>query len=106
MSVPGADNRDDGANFHVAKQPFGIGNAHTDATVRGGSHAERRRERDFSGFGDLVRNSVEADVAAFATLGESGHEAHPLIWVRCVERLGRFRKDLEGASWRRVEKAG
>ena len=106
MSVPGADNRDDGPDFHVAKQPLGIGNAHTDTSVRGRGHPERCRERDLSGFGDLVRDSVEANVATFATLGESGHEAHALIWARCVIRLSRFRKNLEGASGSRVEQAG
>ena len=106
MSVPGADNRDDGADFHVGKQPLGIGHAHANATMGRRGHSERRGKGDFSGFSDPVRDSVKADVATFATFGESGHEAHPLIWVRCVERLGRFRKDLEGASWRRVEKAG
>ena len=106
MSAPGAHNRDDGANFHVAKEPLGIGHAHTDAAMRGGGHAKRCGERDFSGLRDFVGDSVKADVATFATFGESGHEAHPLIWVRCVIRLGRFGKDLEGASGGRVEKAG
>lgn len=106
MSAPGADNRDDGPDFHVAKQPLGVGNAHTDTSVRGRGHAKRRRERDLSGFGDLVRDSVEADVAAFATLGEPGHEAHALIWAWRVIRLSRFGKDLEGASGSRVEQAG
>ncbi len=69
-------------------------------------NAERGEKWNLAALCDFVGDAVEADVAALATLGESCHPAHALVWVRCVIRLCGLREDFEGAHRGLVIDAG
>ena len=90
MSAPSANNGHDGADLHVFKDPFGIGDSHANAAMRNRGDSERGIERDVTVLGHLVGDAMEPNVSTLATLGESRHELHALPWVRGVEGLGGF----------------
>ena len=90
MSAPSANNGHDGADLHVFKDPFGIGDSHANAAMRNGGNSERGVEGDFAVLGHLVGDAMEPNVSALATFGESRHELHALSGVRGVEGLSGF----------------
>ena len=87
LSAPGTHDRHHGADFHVVKQPFGVSNAHADTAMGRRRNTERGRKWNLAGLRDFVGDAVEANVPAFATLGETCHPAHALVRVRRVKSL-------------------
>ena len=52
-----------------------------------GRNAERGEKWNLAALRDFVGDAMEADVSAFATLGESGHPTHAFVRVWCVKSL-------------------
>ena len=81
LSAPGTHDRHHGADFHVVKQPFGIGNTHADAAMGRRRNTKWGRKWNLTALSDFVRDAMEADVPALATLSETCHPAHALVRV-------------------------
>lgn len=90
MSAPSAYDCHNGAELHVLKDPFGIGDSHANAAMRNRGNSEWGIEGNIAVLGHLVGDAMEPDVSPLATLGESRHELHAFFGVRGVEGLGRF----------------